>query len=718
MAAVPVYIYLGDNSAAGCLTPDMVPQPGNVNGAPLLMGGNHYTLLRNWPMLMRTVPATNPGEPTYSPWWDGTANGGVGAFRKYHHIAAAQYPVPLVVDSQGDNWSLPGIGAFGATTTLMQKLGEKHRNAVGFRMLKMAFGAGAGFGQAAGFRPPSHPSGVGAAWTAWTTELTAMLAAMTAAGDTPVWAGIFVDCAVSDIVALNTNYASDALLALSSIRTHIGAGAANTPIFLVQHATDLYRTSRRSSALGADMSMSQVIRTLNTTLRGSVSKVYLADLNGAFGPGENLFAPEGLGSSAIDSTDPKGYPPEVHLQLGLALYQALLDVELGSTTPVANGGGIPVVVMLGDSQLVGNISPLHALLGDEESVIGPAPGSVAQRFWIWDDTAQAVHRYDVTTNANTLATTTNLLFGPEATVGPTINAQYADVVILKIAVAGACMASESVAAAAAAGVPFPIRTYDPAVVDLWPQLQEAYLRLKRYLMTMMGRVPDLRLVVCCLGDNDAYSTTAAAAFAAKIESFVAQLRTTLTTRTDGAQVGVVWLQPPKHLDSGGRSILGLAAARETVRAAVEARDAADSRFERVDGNAYELKRSDQVHYAGRAQYQVGIEIGTKGLALMASGGSASGSGADGGSDTDSSADPAEGDSSDSVAAPPTVQTSSDVLSVLHAAVLSGADVAAYTINGRTVQMRGLDEITRAIKFYEAAQARAQGLRRTRPRFLQ
>lgn len=703
MAAVPVYIYLGDNSAAGCLTPDMVPQPGNVNGAPLLLGGNHYTLLRNWPMLMRTVPATNPGEPTYAPWWDGTANGGVGAFRKYHHIAAAQYPVPLVADSQGDNWSLTGIGAFGATTTLMQKLGEKHRNAVGFRMLKMAFGAGAGFGQAGGFRPPSHPSGVGAAWTAWTTELTAMLAAMTAAGDTPVWAGFFVDCAVSDIVALNTSYATDALLALSSIRTHIGEGAANTPIFLVQHATDLYGASRRSSALGADMSMSQVIRTLNTTLRGDVSKVYLVDLNGS------PFAPEGLGSSAIDSTDPKGYPPEVHLQLGLSLYQTLLDVELGSTTPVANGGGIPVVVMLGDSQLVGNISPLHALLGDEESVIGTAPGSVAQRFFIWNDTAQAVQPYDVTVNSNTLATTTNLLFGPEATVGPTINAEYSDVVVLKIAVAGACMASESVAAAAAAGVPFTIRTYDPSVADLWPQMQQAYLRLKRYLLTTMGRVPDLRLIVCCLGDNDAYSTTAAAAFAAKIPSFVTQLRTTLTTRTDGAEVGVVWLQPPKHVDSGGRSILGLAAARETNRAAIAARKAADSRFDLVDGNLYELKRSDQIHYAGRAQYQVGIDIGTKGLALIASGGSASGSGAGGGGDSLDGAG-AEGPSTD---APPTTEQ----VAALEDAMAESPDVAAYTTpQGLSVTRRSVDEMIRLQEHLDSRAARSRGLRRTIVRF--
>jgi hypothetical protein len=74
-----------------------------------------------------------------------------------------------------------------------------------------------------------------------------------------------------------------------------------------------------------------------------------------------------------------------------------------------------------------------------------------------------------------------------------------------------------------------------------------------------------------------------------------------------------------------------------------------------------------------------------------------------------------------VASPASVTTApSDtpeaILAAIDAAIRSGGDVAAYTVNGRTVQLRSLTELITARKYYEAQQARSRGLRRTKVRF--
>jgi hypothetical protein len=64
----------------------------------------------------------------------------------------------------------------------------------------------------------------------------------------------------------------------------------------------------------------------------------------------------------------------------------------------------------------------------------------------------------------------------------------------------------------------------------------------------------------------------------------------------------------------------------------------------------------------------------------------------------------------------TVEGAGDILDAIDAAILTGADIAGYTVNGRTVQKRSLTELIAARKHYLAEQARKQGLRRTRVRF--
>ena len=58
-----------------------------------------------------------------------------------------------------------------------------------------------------------------------------------------------------------------------------------------------------------------------------------------------------------------------------------------------------------------------------------------------------------------------------------------------------------------------------------------------------------------------------------------------------------------------------------------------------------------------------------------------------------------------------------ILRAIDAAMAGVTDVAAYTVNGRMVQLRSLDEMVRARRYFEQLVSRRAGLRRTKVRFL-
>lgn len=59
-----------------------------------------------------------------------------------------------------------------------------------------------------------------------------------------------------------------------------------------------------------------------------------------------------------------------------------------------------------------------------------------------------------------------------------------------------------------------------------------------------------------------------------------------------------------------------------------------------------------------------------------------------------------------------------ILAQIDQAILDGGDIAAYTVNGRYTQLRSLNELIMARKYFRAEAAKATGLRRTRVRFSQ
>lgn len=97
-------------------------------------------------------------------------------------------------------------------------------------------------------------------------------------------------------------------------------------------------------------------------------------------------------------------------------------------------------------------------------------------------------------------------------------------------------------------------------------------------------------------------------------------------------------------------------------------------------------------------------------------GADSGSGSDEGSDEDSGGSGSDSGGDSAEAASISASESGDIIDAIDTAVLQGGDIASYTVNGRTVTMRGLDELLRTRKYYEAQKARARGLRYTKVSF--
>ena len=66
--------------------------------------------------------------------------------------------------------------------------------------------------------------------------------------------------------------------------------------------------------------------------------------------------------------------------------------------------------------------------------------------------------------------------------------------------------------------------------------------------------------------------------------------------------------------------------------------------------------------------------------------------------------------------PTEASTPEEIIAVIDAAIADGADVASYTINGRTVTMHSMSELLKVRRYFEAQAARRKGLRRTKVSF--
>lgn len=648
MAAIPFYIIVGDGQLNGPSGVGLIPQPGFT--------GTYWTNFRNKPLLMQTVPTSGSA---YAPWWDGTAgtqlisnaatnstvtvtttpwttnsevgkyvtvDGGIGApvggvaqrklitsnttnqltisgtwttnptasaihvndgqWVTYDHVRGADNPLKVNTGYEGDNWYANQNGGFGFTVSLMQLLKSYHPG--GFKVFKYA-ALGATDDWASG----------GAQMTAMSAELAEAVAAMGA--DTPDYRGVIYWNA-TDISEENLAYVANATSFCSAIRTLMADASAEVPIWFVNNSSEFLQESAVTT-IGAltDVPFAQVIRQANVALRATIDNFHLLDMEGAG------FSADSVVTYATEDTDPQNYGTEDHLVIGEKAYNAI--VRYYADIPSTESGSLPVVVMLGDSQGVGFMPPQYAILGGQERMLGPT-GTVRDGEWIWNDVEQAWEPYDVTANPNTLGAPTSLYYGPEAAMLAQLKERFPDgVAVFKMAQGGASLTTEGVVAGA-------LDTFDPAAGTLWDELGTAWNAAKLAMVRDLGLLPDVVGGVYLLTDNDAFTLTAAQAVASKLELFNTQFRERFQSRTTGTDLPIVSHLIVQHIEQGGPSNHGTSAAREAIRATLQARAVSDSMFAVTSDEGLDLLRDDQIHYSGWSQDTLGIRLAQKLVELI------------------------------------------------------------------------------------------------------
>lgn len=555
MTAIPTYLYFGDVMITGGAQPD--------TQLPTLWG----QFLNN-PRFSRVVPSGPDGYTggTFEPYWDGSVNGGVGAFVRYHYVNGL-----VVAGARGDNWSTNG-GGITPCTMLMNALWARHPS--GFKLLKYAVST-AGWSQ---WKPG------GAAWNAALAEWNKMVAAAAATGDTLDLRACIVDCSATDIVGGSTTYAADAQAFVSGFRATYGPTALLT---IVSHRADFHLPTPGAAFTA---------RALHQSLAIANPRVSVFDMNWAeFGSdgttGGTTIGPNNDVYETIDYVD-AGQRLGRHLELHLA--------DAAPPPKELPGAGIATHVLLGDSNMMtAFLDPRIVARSEQASLLGESGRTVRDGQYLWDAQNREVVPYDVLGTTNSLGSTEKV-FGPECTYLKRMHeATPNGVVVFKYAQGGAALTS-----ALFAGV--------------WGTIQKSWKEFTLAVARDLGRSVDCRGITIMLGRNDAYVDASANAFAARAATFVDQCREVFTTRTDGPPLAVVWVQPSPHADSVlGGSTPGAASALEHVR-----RSIADlpSRRARVsvllDPDAkYELRRDDRLHYGAEAILQIGYDAAHAILAM-------------------------------------------------------------------------------------------------------
>ena len=633
MAAIPTYFLLGDAQING-QTRGFMESDVELGIPPT----KAYTLRKAIPSLMQQVPSQANGDPqspeTYRPWWDGQYVDGAltGVFAVYHHVDGGSGG-PLA-NAGGDNWYAATAGTstyptFGPTISLMQFLKQRHGIAApGFKFYKRTWGYGVagtnGYGNAAG-----------ASWSGLISELATMRSRLTG-GDTLDFKGIILDAASMDIGAGTA--AATYKTALQTLITRIRAaegGATNGLaysglIILVNPDPNLYKTSRAGLASAYRQVHAELAA--NATAVAAYNNIRIVEMTGA------SFAPADVTSYDNEDADPDMYSSDEYIALGYRI-GVTIEAFYKAAPAVTPGSGLATYFLIGDSQAKGTISPFVATFGEQASILGPyqvgSPNYTRTNQYIWNGVVNLIQPYSVLTNANTLPASeyTTSSFGPEATFMKRLAEEHGDngFLVIKIAQNGAALTTEADAAGA-------VGNYEKGGANLYDTLIAAWNRVKIDMVTPRSgwgipRVPDVRGIAVLLGDNDTYTAASATAFAAKVGQFIADIGTDFRTRTDRTTVPIAWHKIPKGTGEGGQSALGDQASRTAVRAALAS--AAASRatyFSLVETDDLELRRDDNIHYGGEANYEIGYRLADALLALSATGG-ATGTGTDTGEDT-------------------------------------------------------------------------------------
>ena len=241
--------------------------------------------------------------------------------------------------------------------------------------------------------------------------------------------------------------------------------------------------------------------------------------------------------------------------------------------------------------------------------------------------------------------------------------------------------------------------FDPRQQNYWTpgEPNGAFARILEVLDTIVAALADqgdtgeIVAVTFPQGESDAGGTSTANRYGSALVGFKAALRSAIKTRS-------LWSQDESKIPFVHPKIRDAApwTYASTVNAAISAAADADaySRTVEVQDLTVLTESPASVHYDGTSATVLANRIFDAWLLARAG--------------------------TPEVPATPTPTPGSggaaEILAVIDQAIASGGDVAAYTINGRTVQLRSMQELIAARKYFPAELARASGLRRTKIAF--
>lgn len=256
------------------------------------------------------------------------------------------------------------------------------------------------------------------------------------------------------------------------------------------------------------------------------------------------------------------------------------------------------------------------------------------------------------------------------------------------------------------------------------------------IRTAFDKASDLRLIpypVLLVWENGEGDVPASAGYEAALLRVMEWLERILGGRLKGqtpiAKV-VVQLSDSTPAPVGDPDVAAIRAAQVNVVAALENATLVDPTNlpQESSGTWPVLTREDHgLHRTARGHIMAGYLVdeasGTlEGIPEHPGGSAAVDFGADGsgassfGSDTVDGGATSEDSPVVAAAVDLTASTAADIVAALDAAIASGGDVAAYTVDGQTVQLRSIESILQARKYYDAQRARKQGMRRTLAQF--
>lgn len=508
---------------------------------------------------------------------------GQGAWRRYRIIRGEdEADVPSKLGTNGDNW-FNDLGNVGPSARLMHRLDEQYASGERFRCLKFA---------SANDMSEWTGSG-GTAWDLFEAVYDdAFSAAKFGASDTPDFKAVIVDLSREDTSAKDISYAVHLSAFLVSLRAKLGT--STVPILLVSPPRDFDPTEL--SPVDGVSPWSNTLRFVNRQASALDSHVRVVDLNGYT-----------LTSSSDSLTLLSSL--EHGNQLG-----NLVEAVNRDAVVTAPGTGIATYIMIGDSQCVGTTNYSVAVDNDAESILGPAGSTIKESEWVYNSSTGSFELYDVTNNDNANPNNGSSFFGPSASFLRKLKQKHPEgVVLLKVAEGGASMTIEGQTEVG-------IGTFDPAASDgLWDNLKTWWAEMQSRSYDQLTRVLDLQGIGLLLGDNDLTSSDAAAAFAAKIGTFIDQLEETFQTRVDDT-LDIAWLVPPKHVDNGGQTSRGTSADRETVRNAIISQAASRANMTAIDDSTLELKREsgNPIHWTTESTFKIG-DLLSQALLDLASG---------------------------------------------------------------------------------------------------